>query len=153
MLQATTPMRARFFPLVVLVMTCALGCAAQGPTLRQPEALYLAVEVQDHGHTVARPKVVGFEGKNITVERRQPDAPTADYRLVLLPREEGDGYGVKLDLQLPSGRRLGHVGLLHGEERRVVLDSDIELKVMLMRVDSPEFKALVARAPKLRPTI
>jgi hypothetical protein len=68
---------------------------------------------------------------------------------VLSPKEEGQGYGVKLDLQLPSGRRLGHVGLLHGEERRVVLDRDTELKVMLMRVDSPEFKALVQRSPRL----
>ncbi|MFZ5444895.1 MAG: hypothetical protein ACOZQL_33200 [Myxococcota bacterium] len=143
-------MSARFFLSTLLVLAVSVGCAAQAPVTRAPEALYLAVEVQEHGRTVARPKVVGFEGRNITVERRQPDAPNADYRLVLVPREEGQGYGVKLDLQLPSGRRLGHVGLLHGEERRVTLDEDIELKVMLMRVDSPEFKALVQRAPKTR---
>ncbi|MFT3709987.1 MAG: hypothetical protein QM817_20335 [Archangium sp.] len=127
----------------------AVGCATQAPVTRPAEALYLAVEVQEHGKTVARPKVVGFEGKNITVERRQPDSPQADYKLVLLPKEEGGAYGVKLDLELPSGRRLGHVGLLHGEERRVQLGSDIELKVMLMRVDSPEFKSLMQKRPKL----
>jgi len=142
-------MRARFFLMTLTVLVVAVGCAAQAPVTRAPEALYLAVEVREHGQTVARPKMLGYEGKNITVERRQPNAESADFRLVLMPKEEGQGYGVKLDLQLPSGRRLGHVGLLHGEERRVVLDQDTELKVMLMRVDSPEFKALVHRSPRL----
>ncbi len=142
-------MSARFFLMSLTVLLVAVGCATQAPVTRAPEALYLAVEVQENGHTIARPKMLGYEGKNITVERRQPNAEYADFRLVLSPKEEGQGYGVKLDLQLPSGRRLGHVGLLHGEERRVVLDRDTELKVMLMRVDSPEFKALVQRSPKL----
>ena len=142
-------MSARFFLMSLTVLLVAVGCAAQAPVTRAPEALYLAVEVQENGHTIARPKMLGYEGKNITVERRQPNAEYADFRLVLSPKEEGQGYGVKLDLELPSGRRLGHVGLLHGEERRVVLDRNTELKVMLMRVDSPEFKALVQRSPKL----
>jgi hypothetical protein len=142
-------MSPRFFLVTLMAVVVTVGCAAQVPVTRAPEALYLAVEVREHGQTVARPKVLGFEGKNITVERRQPNSDAPEFRLVLLPREEGQGYGVKLDLQLPSGRRLGHVGLLHGEERRVVLDQDTELKVMLMRVDSPEFKALVQRSPKL----
>ena len=142
-------MRARFFLMSFTVLLLAVSCASQAPLTRAPEALYLSVEVRENGQTVARPKVLGFEGKNITVERRQPNAAHPEFRLVLMPREEGQGYGVKLDLQLPSGRRLGHVGLLHGEERRVVLDDDTELKVMLMRVDSPEFKALVLRAPRL----
>lgn len=144
-------------PLVLLGgLSCLVlvGCATQAPATRAPEALYLSVEVREHGQTVARPKVLGFEGKNITVERRQPNRASPDYRLVLLPREEGGGYGVRLDLQLPSGRRLGHVGLLHGEERRVVLDEETELRVMLMRVESPEFRALVQRVPRVvKPTI
>ena len=119
-------MSARFF-LQAVTMVVAVSCAAQPTVTRAPEALYLAVEVQKDGKTVATPKVVGFEGKNITVERRQPDAPVADYKLVLVPREEGQGYGVKLDLQLPNGRRLGHIGLLHGEERKISLGDDIEM--------------------------
>ena len=142
-------MSSRLFLTSLMVLVVAAGCAAQAPSTRAPEALYLAVEVREHGQTVARPKVLGFEGKNITVERRQPNSDSPEFKLVLMPREEGQGYGVKLDLQLPSGRRLGHVGLLHGEERRVMLDADTELKVMLMRVDSPEFKALVQRAPRV----
>ena len=126
-------MSARFFLPSLLALVVMVGCAASVPATRAPEALYLAVEVREHGQTVARPKMLGFEGKNITVERRQPNSDSPEFRLVLLP----------------SGRRLGHVGLLHGEERRVVLDENTELKVMLMRVDSPEFKALVQRTPKL----
>lgn len=136
-------MGARFFLTIAALLVALVGCATQAAATRDPEALYLAVEVQDHGKTVGRPKVLGFEGRSITVEKRAPDAPEADYRLVLLPREEGDGYGVRLDLELPSGRRSGRLGLLHGEERRIRLDADIELSVMLMRVDSPEFRALV----------
>jgi hypothetical protein len=140
----------RFSSVLLLGLTVlAVSCASQVPVTRVPQQLYLAVEVQEQGHTIARPKVVGYEGRNITVERRQPDSAMADYRLVLIPKEEGQGYGVKLDLQLPSGRRLGHVGLLHGEERRVLLDNEIELKVMLMRVDSDEFRALVQKKPRL----
>ncbi len=142
-------MSARFFLSLAVGLLVLVGCASQAAVTRSPEALYLAVEVQEHGQTVARPKVVGFEGRDITVEKRAPDAAIADYRLVLQPREEGQGYGVKLDLELPSGRHQGRVGLLHGEERRIRLDADIELKVMLMRVDSPEFRALVQRVPKL----
>lgn len=146
-------MHRRIFLLSLATLIVTAGCASQAQVTRAPEALYLAIEVQEHGQTVAKPKVLGFEGKNITVERRQPNAPLADYKLVVTPREEGQGYGVKLDLELPSGRRLGHVGLLHGEERRVVLDDEIELKVMLMRVDSPEFKALVQRVPRPKTAI
>lgn len=142
-------MSARFFLPAVAALLVLVGCAAQAPNTRDPEPLYLAVEVQEHGQTIARPRVVGFEGRNITVEKRGADDRYADYRLILQPREEGEGYGVKLDLQLPSGRRQGRVGLLHGEERRIRLDEDIELKVMLMRVDSPEFRALVQRVPRV----
>jgi hypothetical protein len=45
------------------------------------------------------------------------------------------------------------VGLLHGEERRVVLEDDTQLKLMLMRVDSPEFRALMQRTGPRRSTI
>ena len=47
----------------------------------------------------------------------------------------------------PQGKKLGEVGLLHGEERRVRLGDATELKLMLLRVDSPEFRALMRLAP------
>jgi hypothetical protein len=132
------------------LMTAAavwLGCASATPATRAPDALYFAVEVQQGGRTVAAPRLLGFEGRSVVVERRGTRAAAPDYRLTLRPRSEGAGYRVLLDLDLPSGRRVQRLGLLHGEEQRVALDDDIELKVLLMRVDSPEFRALIQRAP------
>jgi hypothetical protein len=129
-------------------LAALVGCASAAPTTRAPEALYLAVEVQQHGQTLATPKVLGYEGHRVVVERRSsPTSTTPDYRLTLTPQEDGQGYRVLLDLDLPSGRRSGRVGLLHGEEQKVSLDADTALKVMLMRVDSPEFRALIERVP------
>ncbi|MEW5740200.1 MAG: hypothetical protein AB1938_14810 [Myxococcota bacterium] len=142
-------MGKRFFQsgVVLLAVTVLVGCASATPATRAPEALYLAVEVQQDGRTVATPKVLGYEGHRVVVERRSPSSATPDYRLTLTPHEDGQGYRVLLDLDLPSGRRFGRVGLLHGEEQKVSLDANTELKVMLMRVDSPEFRALIQRAP------
>jgi hypothetical protein len=138
--RATAMKRALFLLSVVLVV---VGCATQAPARRHNEQLYLAVEVTQDGKRLAAPKLVGFEGKNITAERRSPGASSPDYRLVLRPEEQGSGYRVMMELELPSGHKAGKVGLLHGEERTVLLDASTELKVMLMRVDSPEFRALM----------
>lgn len=143
-------MGQRFFlsgAVVLAAVSVLVGCASATPATRAPEALYLSVEVQQGGQTVAAPKVLGFEGHRVVVERKSPTSATADYRLTLTPQEEGQGYRVLLDLDLPSGRRFGRVGLLHGEEQKVALDANTELTVMLMRVDSPEFRALIQRAP------
>ena len=45
---------------------------------------------------------------------------------------------------LPSGEKSGEISLLHGEERNVPLGPETELKVMMMRVDSDEFRAFIA---------
>jgi hypothetical protein len=133
-----------------LVMAVAVmglvGCVSQTPAVRAAEPLYLALEVSENGHTVASPKVLGFEGRSITAERRSPGA---EYRLVMRPQESGIGYRVSLDLELPSGKHVGgRLKLLHGEERIISLDATTELTVLLMRVDSPEFKALMAVDPQ-----
>lgn len=146
-------MSPRIFLASVGVLAMLVGCASAAPVTRAPEALYLAVEVQEHGKTVASPKLLGYEGHNIFVEKRASPQASTEYKLKLTPREVGQGYHVLLDLELPSGHRFGKVGLLHGEERRVSLDADTELKVMLMRVDSPEFRAMIQRAPKKRGSI
>ena len=54
---------------------------------------------------------------------------------------------VVLEVVLPSGRKLGEVVVLHGEERSVQLGDATELKLLLMRVDSPEFRALMQLKP------
>jgi hypothetical protein len=97
---------------------------------------------------VARPKLLGESGKLLRAERRAPGALSPDYRLALVPSLlEGGGYSLALDLALGGGLR-GHsdVPLLHGQERRVELGAapgELEVSVMLMRVDSPEFRALM----------
>ncbi len=138
--------------LTTLMVTVAFGfagCATEPSAARATEPLYMSVEVSENGHMVAAPKVVGFEGRSITAERRAPGAATPDYRLVLRPEDTGNAYRVLLDLELPSGKKLGgRVKLLHGEERRVSLDAHTTLTVLLMRVDSPEFKALMELRPR-----
>lgn len=140
---------ARFFWRTVWAWAAValVGCASASAVSAPPEALYLAVEVHQGGQQLASPKVLGFEGRRVVVERRSPSSSTPEYRLVMTPHEEGQGYDVLLDLDLPSGHRYGRVGLLHGEERKVHLAPDTELTVMLMRVDSPEFRALIQRTP------
>ncbi len=138
---------ARRLFLAGLVAGVLVGCVSSAQTVRAPEPLYLAVEVQEAGKRLAAPKLLGFEGKNVTAERRAPGAAEPDYRLVLHPEELGTGYRVWLELELPSGHKKGKVGLLHGEERTVLLDDTTQLKLMLMRVDSAEFRALMQARP------
>lgn len=129
----------------MLLVFLTLGACERPPEPAHREALYLRVEVEQQGRTVAAPHLLGFEGRHIVVEKRSPNAAQPDYRLDLVPHEEGAAYLVRFELDLPAGARVGRVALLHGEERRVALDGDTQLKLMLMRVDSPEFRALVMR--------
>ena len=74
-------------------------------------------------------------------------ASDADYRLVLQPKEAGSGYRLGLELTLPGTAQRGELALLHGEERILKLGGQTELKVLLMRVDSDEFRALISVPP------
>ena len=138
-------------PMIFLTLMTALtvGCATP-PVTQAPEAprqqLYFALELTQDGHRLGAPQLLGFEGRQVVAEKRAPGATEPEYRLSLRPTESGAGYNVVLELVLPSGKKLGEVALLHGEERSVQL-GDAELKLMLLRVDSPEFRALMALAP------
>jgi hypothetical protein len=126
--------------LALLAVACATAPKAKG----QP--LYFAVEVKEAGKVIARPKLLGETGKRVRVERRQPGAAQPDYRLVLDPSPEGVGYRIKLDLALPEQQRHSELALLHGEERRIELGThpgDLQISLMVMKVNSPEFKALM----------
>jgi hypothetical protein len=129
---------------VFLTTILVSACASNGPARSaSAEPLYFAVEVVKAGKKVGAPKLLGFEGHKVTAERRAPGAAEPDYRLVLEPREAGAGFRLSVELTLPDGSRSRDVALLHGEERSVALGADTELKVMMMRVDSDEFRALV----------
>ena len=77
--------------------------ASSGPSTRDPDKLYFAIHMEQDGKSVGAPRLVGFEGKRLFAEKWTPGAPLPDYRLLLQPKEEGAGYGVWLDLELPSG--------------------------------------------------
>jgi hypothetical protein len=129
---------------VFLVGLLVGACAPKLVRPAQAEPLYMAVEVTQGGKRIGAPKLLGFSGHKVTAERRAPGALDPDYKLVMQPREAGSGYQLALELTLPDGPHSGAVKLLHGEERSVALGGDTELKVMLMRVDSDEFRALIS---------
>lgn len=132
--------------LVVMVTACAAGSAVQSP-----DELYFAVKVEQNGRAVGAPRLLGFEGRRLFAEKWTPGAPLPDYRLLLQPHAEANGYGVWLDLELPSGHSSARFGLLHGEERTIDLDPQTKLTLLVMKVDSPEFRALMQHAaPKRR---
>lgn len=135
--------------LIFLTLIAGIGCGRPSPV--EPSArqqLYFAIELSQDGHRIGSPQLLGFEGRQVVAEKRAPGAIQPDYRLVLRPRESGAGYKVVLEVVLPSGKKLGEVALLHGEEASVQLGDATELKLLLMRVDSPEFRALMQLKPQ-----
>ena len=123
-----------------------LACLAALPTQAQAEPLYFALEVRREGRLVAQPKLLGETGRTVRAERRKPGASEPDYRLVLTPTAEGETFRLELDLMLPEIKGHSQLALLHGQERRVQLGrypGDLEVSLLLMKVDSPEFRALM----------
>lgn len=133
---------------LTLIAGAVVGCATPVPEMPSSrQQLYFALELTQDGHKVGSPQLLGFEGRQVVAEKRSPGATQPDYRLVLRPTESGAGYKVVLEVVLPSGKKLGEVVVLHGEERSVQLGDATELKLLLMRVDSPEFRALMQLKP------
>jgi hypothetical protein len=131
--------------LLAAVLLAVFGCVSNARTRSStPQPLYFALELTDGGKRIGAPKLLGFSGKKVIAERRSPGAADPDYRIVLEPREEGAGYQLDLSVKLPSGEHRGGVTLLHGEERSVSLGNGTEARVLLMRVDSDEFRALIS---------
>ncbi|MCU0695678.1 MAG: hypothetical protein MUC96_03995 [Myxococcaceae bacterium] len=135
----------------VVLAVLATACASATDARRPPEKLYFAIQLEQDGRPVGAPRLLGFEGRRLFAEKWTPGAALPDYRLLLQPDEEGPGYGISLDLELPSGRSRGKLGLLHGEERTISLDARTRLTLLVMRVDSPEFRALMRNAPRASP--
>jgi hypothetical protein len=130
---------------LVLVLV-GLACVAAVPVPAQAEPLYFALEVRREGRLVAQPKLLGETGRTVRAERRKPGATEPDYRLVLTPTAEGEVFRLELDLDLPELRGHSELALLHGQERKVQLGrwpGELEVSLLLMKVDSPEFRALM----------
>ncbi|MBI5546448.1 MAG: hypothetical protein HY901_21405 [Deltaproteobacteria bacterium] len=130
-------------------MGVALLFTACGSLLRpEPaERLFFALEIKDGDRVVARPHLLGKEGKLLSlrlVEPSRPDLPRLSLELV--PERQGDGYRVQLKLALPEhdGVRQGELLVGHGEERPLLLTDPVRplsVRLLLMRVASPEFEA------------
>jgi hypothetical protein len=124
---------------------CSLRTQAREPP---PEPLYFSVELSQAGHRIGSPKLIGFTGKKVIAERRSPGASLSDYRLTLEPEGRDGAYQLGIKVELPDNKAEGDVSLLHGEERRVLLANRTEVKVLLMRVNSEEFRWLVGERPQ-----
>jgi hypothetical protein len=116
------------------------------PATAEAEPLYFALEVRREGRLIAQPKLLGETGRTIRAERRKPGAAQPDYQLVLTPIAEGNTYHLSLELALPELRGHSELALLHGQQRKLQLGKvkgELEVSLMLMKVDSPEFRALM----------
>lgn len=140
---------------VATLITAALGALALGlhPAPAAGEGLFLAVELREGGSMVARPMLVGETNKPVRVVLRPDAARPPKLTMSLLPRRDVGGYRVTVEVDLP-GRLSGATGelaLAHGEEGGLGwhgASGTVELKLLLMRVDSPEFDAYMAIARK-----
>lgn len=116
------------------------------PATAEAEPLYFALEVRREGRLVAQPKLLGETGRTLRAERRKPGATQPDYQLVLTPIVEGGLYHLSLELSLPELRGHSELALLHGQQRKLQLGKvpgELEVSLLLMKVDSPEFRALM----------
>lgn len=128
------------------VVLLGLGCLGLLPRPAQAEPLYFALEVRRDGRVVAQPKLLGETGRTLRAERRKPGARQPDYRLVLTPTSQDGQFRLELDLELPEIQGHSAVSLPHGQERLVQLghrQGELEVSLLLMKVDSPEFRALM----------
>lgn len=132
----------------LLALVFLTAACASVPSPKVGERVYLALELRQAGRLVAKPKLLGETGRVVRAERRQPGNDVSDYRLVLTPTQPAkDGpFELEVSLELPQARGHSKLSLLHGEERRLDLGAkpgDLEMTLLLMRVDSPEFRSLM----------
>jgi len=109
--------------------------------------LYFALEIRREGRLVARPQFLGETGKVLKAERRQPGAAVPDYRLMISPLQRSERrFHLELDVEVPGRKGASRIQMDHGEVRKAELGprkGDLEVKLLLMKVDSPEFRALM----------
>lgn len=131
-------------PLALLVLLAAACASTSNIPAEHP--VYFSIELRKDGQLVGRPKLLGQTGKLLRAERRQPGAAVADYQLAISPTFDGDHYQVVLDVAVRN--TVGHteLDLLHGQVRTVELGTkpgQLQISLVVMRVDSPEFRTLM----------
>jgi hypothetical protein len=153
-------MRALALSLAVLLASVPLASRADAPAPERDEMseaepavgldgtpLYFKLEIRREGRLVAMPQFLGEAGRVLRAERRPPGAAAADYRLVISPLQASERrFHLKLDVAVPGQQGSSQVQMDHGEVRKVELGphkGDLEVKLLLMKVNSPEFRALM----------
>ncbi|HEY8212499.1 MAG TPA: hypothetical protein VIG99_33685 [Myxococcaceae bacterium] len=110
-------------------------------------ALYFRLEIRREGRLIAMPQFLGEAGKVLRAERRPPGAGAPDYRLIIAPFQQSEHrFHLKLDVAVPGQQGSSQIQMSHGEARKLELGQrkgDLEVKLLLMKVDSPEFRALM----------
>lgn len=142
---------------IVVASSAALlfGASATWMTEAPGERLFFALQIEDGERVVARPQLLGQEGKRLTLRLAEPAQPDQTrLSLELSPQRFGEGYRVRFGIGLPERADAvrGEISLLHGEERTLVLADSVRpltVRLMVMRVESPEFEAWIrlARTP------
>lgn len=130
---------------VAVLVAATVTSAAPRPTT--DERLYFALEVHRGGKRLATPRLIGLAGHHVLAERRAPGGLEPLYRVLLTTRPSAEGYDVSLRLDVERAHYERTVPLGHGEERTLRWPDGTEVVVLLMRVDSDEFRALVGDRP------
>jgi hypothetical protein len=153
-------MRAVALSLAVLLASVPLAARADAPAPERDEMseaepaagldgtpLYFKLEIRREGRLIAMPQFLGEAGRVLRAERRPPGAAVADYRLVIAPVQASEHrFHLKLDVAVPGQQGSSQLQMDHGEVRKVELGphkGDLEVKLMMMKVNSPEFRALM----------
>lgn len=139
----------RFYSLwrrVSMVGICLLFSACAGKLERRaPERLFFAMQIEDGGKVIARPRLLGEAGRLVTMKIVEPDRPEQTrLALELFPERKDHTYRVQIKMALPdrAERPCGELALSHGEERLLRLDNSVRpltVRLLLMRTSSPEF--------------
>lgn len=111
------------------------------------EPLYFALEVKQGGRLVARPQLLAESGKEVeAVLVRRDGSPRLG--LSLRPTYADGRCGVDMTVDLPDAASFRRsFELANGEELSHWLDADTEVRVLMMKVRSPEFGAYMASPP------
>jgi hypothetical protein len=130
----------------VLLGVLLMAACASTPAVSSEHQVYFALELRREGRLLAMPKLLGQTGKTVRAERRQPGAAIPDYQLKLDPKFDGERYQVGLEVKVPDVAGNTKLDIRHGQIRTVELGSkpgQLQVQLLLMRVDSPEFRALM----------
>ena len=129
----------------IVALLLLVACASTTPVVAS-EQLYFAIELRREGNVLGTPKLLGETGKTIRAERRKPGASVPDYKLTLVPKIDGDHYEIVLDVAVPEASGHTELEILHGQVRSLELGQkpgQLQVSLLVMRVDSPEFRALM----------